>query len=340
MAIGSGLSSSFGFSLESAYGTYTAPSKFVRHKSASLQKTATRVQGDGIISSTYGEYLNQFVETTTGGMATVGFDIQSKNMGLLFQTLMGTTVTPVQQSSSSAYLQTHALADPFGKSLTMQVGLPQRGGTVTPATLKGCKVSKIDLSCGIDTVLSATATIDAQAYENSTSLATPSYTSNVNVFHGGQLTVKLGTYGSEAAVTGVKNVAVGIERAMDTAGYYAGATVAGTKSEPVLNGVAKVSGSITVDFTSATDFHNRVRDNSSTAMVLTWVGPLIASTYYETFTVTIPAVVFPAPTSFDIADRGVLSNQFAFEARYDGANPSTGANALATVSIISAESAL
>jgi len=334
MAIGSGLGSSFGFSSESAYGTYVAPTKFVRHKSASLQKTATRVQGDGIISGTYGEYLNQFVETTTGGMATVGFDIQSKNMGLLFQTLMGTTVTPVQQGATTAYLHTHALADPFGKSLTMQVGLPQRGGTVTPATLKGCKVSKIDLSCGIDTVLSATATIDAQAYENSTSLATPSYTSNVNVFHGGQLTVKLGTYTSEAAVSGVKNVALSIERAMDTSGYYAGATVAGTKSEPVLNGVAKVSGSVTVDMINLTDFHNRAVNNSNTSLVCTWVGPLIASTYYETFTVTIPAVVFPAPTSFDIADRGVLNNAFAFEARNDGTN------ALATVSIISAESAL
>jgi len=334
MAIGSGLGSSFGFSSESAYGTYTAPSKFLRHKSASLQKTATRVQGDGIISGTYGEYLNQFVETVTGGMGTVGFDIQSKNMGLLFQTLMGTTVTPVQQGATTAYLQTHTFGDPFGKSLSMQVGLPQRGGTVTPATLKGCKVSKIDLSCGIDTVLSATATIDAQAYENSTSLATPSYTSNVNVFHGGQLTVKLGTYGSEAAVSGVKNVALSIERAMDTSGYYAGATVAGTKSEPVLNGVAKVSGSVTVDMINLTDFHNRAVNNTNTSLICTWVGPLIASTYYETFTVTIPAVIFPAPTSFDIADRNVLQNQFAFEARYDGTN------ALATVAITSAESAL
>ena len=334
MAIGSGLGSSFGFSAESVYGTYVAPTKFVRHKSASLQKMATRVQGEGIISGTYGEYLNQFVEATTCGTGTVGFDIQSKNMGLLFQALMGTTVTPVQQSSSTAYLQTHTLADPFGKSLSMQVGLPQRGGTVTPSTLKGCKVAKIDLSCGIDTVLSATATIDAQAYENTTTLATPSYTSNVNVFHGGQLTVKLGTYGSEAAVSGVKNVAVSIDRAMDTAGYYAGATVAGTKSEPVLNAVSKVTGSITVDFINTTDFHARARDNSSTSLVMTWTGPLIASTYYEQFQITIPAVVFPAPTSFDAADRNVLSNQFAFEARYDGTN------ALATVAIISAESAL
>jgi hypothetical protein len=334
MAIGSGLGSSLGFSAESAYGTYVAPTKFVRHKSASLQKTATRVQGEGIQSGVYGEYLNQFVEAVTGGTGTIGFDIQSKNMGVLMQALMGTTVTPVQQGATTAYLQTHTLADPFGKSLSMQVGLPQRGGTVTPATLKGCKVAKLDLSCGIDSVLSATATIDAQAYENSTSLATPSYTSNVNVFHGGQLTVKLGTYGSEAAVSGVKNVAVSIDRAMDTAGYYAGATVAGTKSEPVLNAVSKITGSITVDMINLTDFHNRAVNNTSTSLVLTWTGPLIASTYYETFTVTIPAVVFPAPTSFDIADRGVLNNQFAFEARYDGTN------ALATIAITSAETTL
>jgi len=334
MAIGSGLGSSFGFSAESAFSTYVAPTKFVRHKSASFQKTATRVQGDGIQSGTYAEYLTQFVETTTGGTGTVAFDIQSKNMGLLIQALMGTTVTPVVQGATSAYLQTHTLADPFGKSLSMQVGLPQRGGTVTPATLKGCKVAKLDLSCGIDTVLSATASIDAFAYENSTSLATPSYTSSVNVFHGGQLTVKLGTFGSEASVSGVKSVAVSIDRAMDTSGYYAGATVAGTKSEPVLNAVSKVTGSITVDMINLTDFHNRAVANTSTALVLEWVGPLIASTYYETFRITIPAVVFPAPESFDIADRGVLNSTFNFEARYDGTN------ALATIAIISAESAL
>ena len=334
MAIGSGLGSSLGFSSEAGtYGNFVAPTKYVRHKSVSLQKTATRVQGEGIVAGAYSEYVNQWVEAVTGGMGTIGFDIQSKNMGLLFQTLMGTTVTPVQQGSSAAYLQTHALADPFGKSLTMQVGLPQRGGTVTPATLKGCKIAKLDLSCAIDSVLSATATIDAQAYENSTSLSAPtfsSYGTGVNVFHGGQLTVSL----AGSPVSGVKNVALSIDRAMDTSGYYAGATVAGTKSEPVLNAVSKVTGSVTVDFLNLTDFHNRAVGNTSTSLTMTWQGPLIASTYYETFSVSIPAVIFPAPTSFDVPDRSTLQNQFAFEARFDGTN------ALATVAITSAETAL
>jgi hypothetical protein len=47
---------------------------------------------------------------------------------------------------------------------------------------------------------------------------------------------------------------------------------------------------------------------------------LIASTYYETFTVTIPTVVFPSPESFNAADRNVLSHSFNFEWRYDGTN--------------------
>jgi hypothetical protein len=45
-------------------------------------------------------------------------------MGLLLQALMGTTVTPVQQVATAAYLQTHTLADTAGKSLTIQKGVP------------------------------------------------------------------------------------------------------------------------------------------------------------------------------------------------------------------------
>ena len=320
MAIGSGLGSSFGFSAESSYGTYVAPTKFVRHRSANIQKAANRVQGEGIQSGVYGMLLSQFVEATTAATGTVTFDVQSKGLGVLLNTLMGGTVSPVQQGATTAYLQTHTLADPFGKSMSVQVGLPQRGGTVTPATLKGAKVASVAFQAGVDSVLQATATLDAQAYENSTSLATPSYLSGVNVFHGGQMTVKIGTYGSEAAVSGVKTMSATINRGMDVAGYYAGATVPGTKSEPVLNAATSITGSFGVDFINTTDFHTRAVGNTSTSVVITFVGPLIASTYYETFTITIPSVVFPSPESFDVADRNVLNATFNWEWRYDGTN--------------------
>ena len=333
MAIGSGLGSSAGYVNESTYGTYVAPTKFARVKSATANKTATRVQGEGIQSGIHGMLSSQYVETVTGGSGQLAFDVQSKNMGLLLQTLMGTSVTPVVQGATSAYLQTHTLADPAGKSLTVQLGLPNRAGTVTPATLKGCKVTQAAFSCSVDGLLGATFDLDAFAYENSTALATPSYTSGVNAFHGGQMAVKLGTFGSEAAIVGVKSVACTIARPHDASGYYAGATVAGTKAEPVLNGATTISGTLDADFVTAADLHNRARDNSSTALVMEWVGPLIASTYYETFRITVPNIVFTSPEGFSVAGRDKLQHSFGWEWRYDGTNQPK-------IEVISAEVAL
>jgi hypothetical protein len=204
--------------------------------------------------------------------------------------------------------------------MTVQVGLPQRGGTVTPATLTGTKVSQAAFSCAVDGILQGTFDLDAQAYTTSQSLASVSYPSSVNVFHGQNLTVKLGTYGSEASVSGVKSVAATIARPMDTSGYYAGAATAGTKSEPVLNGATAITGTVEVDMIGLTDFHDRAIANSNTSLVLEWAGATIASTYKETFRITIPSIVFPSPESFSVADRSVLSHSFAWEWRYDGTN--------------------
>jgi len=87
-----------------------------------------------------------------------------------------------------------------------------------------------------------------------------------------------------------------------------------------LNAATSITGSFGVDFINTTDFHTRAVGNTSTSVVITFVGPLIASTYYETFTITIPSVVFPSPESFDVADRNVLNATFNWEWRFDGTN--------------------
>lgn len=318
MGIGSGLGSQVGWSVESTYGTYVAPTSFTRFRSFSPTKTATRVQGEGIAAGALGPYLSHWVETTTGGQATLAIDVQSKGMGKLFQALMGTSVTPVQQAATTAYLQTHTLADPYGKSLTVQGGLPLRGGTVTPANLLGVKVTGCDLSCSVDGLLQASFDLDARAYENSTALATASYLSS-NVFHGAQMAVKLGTYSSESAVTaGVRSVSVSIKRPESTDDVYAGAS--GLKAEPVLNAFADITGSVEADFTAVADWHNRARDNSTTSLVWEFIGPLIASTYYETFRVTLPGIKFTDPSLQGLDGPDVLSNSYGFAWGYDGTN--------------------
>lgn len=320
MAVGSGLASSFGYITQTQYTTGLAVTKFVRHRSISLQKTATRVQGEGINSGQYGLPSTQFVETVTGATGSVAFDVQSKTMGGLMQTLMGGTSTAVQIGTSVAYTHTHTLSDTFGDYLTVQAGLPQRGGTVSPATVVGAKITEMGFSCAVDGLLQATATLDGYSYNNSTALASVSYASGVNVFHGAQMTVKLGTYNSEAAVTGIRDASVTISRPHDAAAYYAGASVAGTKSEPVLNGATTISGSFTVDFAGLSDFHERVRDNSSTALILEWVGPTLG-TSNEKFTIRVPHIVFPSPESFAANGREQLSASFGWEWRDSGTSP-------------------
>jgi len=320
MAVGSGLASSFGYVTQTQYTTGLAVTKFVRHRSVSLQKTATRVQGEGINSGQYGLASTQFVETVTGASGSVAFDVQSKDMSGLFQVLMGGTSTAVQIGTSVAYTHTHTLGDTFGKYLTVQAGLPQRGGTVTPATVVGTKITEMSMTCAVDGLLQATATLDGFSYNNSTSLAAVSYSSGVNVFHGDQMTVKLGTYNSEASVSGIREASISISRPHDAAAYYAGASVAGTKSEPVLNGPTTISGSFTVDMVGLSEFHERARDNSSTALILEWTGPSLG-TSTEKLTLRVPHIVFPSPESFAANGREQLSASFAWEWRDSGTSP-------------------
>ena len=75
MAIGSGMGSSFGFSAETTYGTRVAPAKFVKHRSAAINRVPNRVQGEGIITGSFGPNLDHYVETYHAATGTVAIDV-------------------------------------------------------------------------------------------------------------------------------------------------------------------------------------------------------------------------------------------------------------------------
>ena len=242
MAIGSGLGSQLGFSAESTYGTYVAPTKFVRARSYDIQRVAGRQQGVGISTGQFGPLGSMYVETTNAATASLAFDVQNRGLGVLLNTLMGGTVTPTIQGAGPAYLAAFPIADTVGKSVTVQAGLPYRGGTVLPHTLRGGKITSAEFSASVDSLLSCTMSVDGKSFVTTDSLATAAYTSTA-VFHGAQMTLKMGTYNSETAVTGVRSVSVSIARPHDVSDYTAGSS--GLKSEPVLNGLADIG--VTID---------------------------------------------------------------------------------------------
>jgi hypothetical protein len=317
MAIGSGLGSQVGFSTESSWGTRVAAASFVRGTAYAANRAQNRVQGEGIQAGVLGNIGAHYVETTEAGEGSVSLDIQTVGMGPLLQALTGGTSTITQQGGSSAWLQTHTLGDPV-KSLTVQVGVPYRTGTVYVEELQGAKVTGAELSCSADSILTGSFNFDAKKWDNSQTLASASYVSAAP-FHGKQMSVKTGTYGAEAAVSGVRSMSLSWNNAMDTEDYTAGST--GLKAEQIRNGVVGITGSLTVDWltTSKTAFEDLRVANTSTSLVFKWTGALIAATYYYDLEICLPGVFFTGDSP-SISGPDVPQVDYGFDWKYDGTN--------------------
>jgi hypothetical protein len=315
MAIGSGLGAQLGISAETTYGTFVAPTKFIEFTKESLALKKTTAQSAGIAAGRLLPLSSRRVLTRREVQGSIDLEVTNKGMGLLLQALMGTTVTPVQQATTTAYLQTHTLADTAGKSLTIQKGVPLTTGTVTDKTFLGCKVTSGEFSCEAGDMLTSSFEFDGRDCDEGQTLAAASY-SAMSPFHFGQMAVKTGTYGTEAALDGIRKVSVKFERPQDTERFYAGQ--AALKKEPISNDQVKITGSLETDYVATTldDLHT---SDGGTSLVWEFVGANIASTYFETFRITLPAIrLDEGPPVVD--GFGVVKPTFNFTGLYDGTN--------------------
>ena len=242
--------------------------------------------------------------------------VYSKGLGLLLNGLLGGTVAPVQQGATAAWLQTHPLADPFGKFFTMQAAVPDLGGTPRPYTMVGSQVTSLELSCENGGGLMASWEVVGRDLSEAQSLAAPSFPT-CNEFHFGQSSFKLGTSGAEVAVDGIRKVSLKIERPRHDGGPYMGN--GGLRSQGVINDWAKISGTVEADFLDKTVFADRFAADTSTALVWEFVGPLIASTFFETFRVKIPMIFFDGDTP-TVDGPDVVKCSFPFVGQHDGTN--------------------
>lgn len=178
MGIGSGLGAQIGLAAESTYGTFVAPTRFPEFTKESLALKKTTATSTGIAANRLLALSSRRVVTRREATGSIDLEIANKGMGLFIQALMGTTVTPVQQGATTAYLQTHTLADTAGKSLSIQVGVPLTTGTVTDKSFVGCKVTSGEFSCGVGEMLTGSFEFDGKDCDESQTLAAASYVSN------------------------------------------------------------------------------------------------------------------------------------------------------------------
>lgn len=318
MAVPSGIAASVGWAAEVTYGTYVAPTRFLPGAFKPQKVTSTR-QGSGVIA---GEALARGarrVVTSTAGKGSLDLDVHNKSMGLLLQALMGTTVTPVQQGATTAYMQTHTLAnDNTGKTLSMQAGVPDLGGTVRPYTLLGAAVQSGEFSCGVDELLTLALELDGRAVSEAQALAAPSYATGLAPFHFAQSVVKVGTFGAEAAVTGIRKMSVKVSRAQDTGRFYHGA--AGLKAAPVPNGVLEVTGSIDHDYVDKTIFADRYAAQTPFSLVWEFTGAVISGAFNELLRITLPQCYLDDDGTPNADGPDVVKTSHKFTVLFDGTN--------------------
>lgn len=289
--VGSGVAASIGIGAESTYGTYAAPTRWPEFESETIKWVAHRVAGKGLRAGSLFEQAAQRATTTATVTGDAVMPCQVKGLGQWLGLIFGTqTVTPVQQGSTAAYLQTHVPASAQGQSATIQVGRPTTDGTVHPYNYLGCKVTKAVFEAKLNEPLRLTVTIDGKDFQETTALVSPTFQPPNPSLFWNQGNFQMGTYGSEATVEGVRSFMLTFERPQKVDNFYMDAT--GRKQEPVQNGLYVTTIELDTDYRSKAAFADVYAADTPQSIILPFTGALIASSYSYGLNFAFPSVRF------------------------------------------------
>jgi hypothetical protein len=327
--IASGVGGFFGIKTEATYGTFVAPDHFYVANSESLGLNKTTAQGSGFANGQLLDSGGRRVVTMSDASGTVALDAVSNQIGLLLKHLMGSGTSTV--IAGSAFTEVFTLADTLGLYFSGQVGIPDLAtGTLHPYSFQGGKVTGLEFSCDQGGILGMSVDMDFQALSESQTLAVPSYVAT-QPFHFAQESVKIGAFGSEAAIQGITKIDVKYARKLDTTRFYGNNL--GLKSEPVTNGKVGISGTLSADYVTKADLFDKYPADTPFSLVIAFTSTvLISGTSFPTLTLTLPNCYLDSgsPT---IAGLDVISGDLNFTCLYDGSH-------LPTITLITSDAVI
>lgn len=202
MGFPSGLSAQLGYKQETTWGTAVTPDTFVPFLSESLKYDPGILTSNGIITGTLLTRESQ----VTNGKITAGGDIQlemyDRSVGVLLYHALGSVTTT---ATTAPYTHTMSVSSLFGKGLTVQVGRPDKTGTVQPFTYSGCKVASWEVAVTAGEIGTLGMTLVAQDETTATGLVSATFTTPTpspmtGVYSGGSFSLA----GSSLCVRSVK----------------------------------------------------------------------------------------------------------------------------------------
>lgn len=270
----SGLDGQLGVATEETFGAFKAPSRFFEFISESLELTKNYVEPGGIRAgrAVQSNRLHKGTTRTAGGDFSIAF--YDQGMGILLNQLHGKTVTPekLEEKSKKVFKQVHEIGNssPFAKSMTVQVGRPDVGGTVNPFSYTGCKITEYKLSIDQGGEAMLGVTIDGIDELTGEALGAASYDTDALPFTFQEMAVNLG--GSEKV--NVQNITLTIAVGYNTERFTLGNK--GKKRQQIPNALISITADATLEFESLAD-HTRFVKEEEKALELVGVGEEIGT---------------------------------------------------------------
>jgi len=292
MAVGIGINTVFGFAPESTYGTYVAAAKFLEIQSENIKRSQMRLSKPSLRRASADHRV--LGKKSVGG----GFEFQFSYSGaeLLLKHVLGTNTTT--GSGPYTHTMTGAIALPTG--LSFYVGRDQAAISGSTAfRYEGCKISKLTLTQNAEEFLMAAAEVVGE--------------------DGSQAAAETPTYPTFSGATWdnfsceVDDVAVGVESAeitfvnnLATGRHNLGTA---TQREPLRNNVRDITGSLTLEYSDATQsiFAN-TRSLTTNKLELIWT-----KSASESLTITLPTVQWEGEDP-EVSDGGPIKFKLNFRA--------------------------
>lgn len=311
MAIKTGIAAQLGVKAESTYGTPVTVDRFYEFERESIQTDV------GIIRAAQlgaGRFLRNDRRKAyiRGAAGQLEFVMLNKNFGLLLEHAIGqNTVTGASANKTHTIIPDAAALQ--GKSLTVQVGRPDVGGTVRAFTYEGGKVKSWELKSAVDEPLRLVLDMDFENVLTATALASASYvaTQEMFIFTEGAITLN-------SVAQSVKSFSIKGDNMLNVARRF----ISNAKKEPLVAGIVPITGTLECEFEDLTRYAAWVAGTISASLVLTFtlatVIPTTAAPY--SLTITIDDLAYNGGTP-QVGGPDVVMNLIEFEALFDGTNP-------------------
>jgi tail tube protein len=357
----SGLSGQVGAVAESVYGTPVTVTHFYEFLSENFMFNPTWLDGQGLkagqaynrssrtVQSQFDVNGDLTMEHTSGEAANAVAD----SMGFWWKFALGSALVTPTVITGTAFKQVHTPGSKAGQFITVQVGRPQISGvTVQPFTYTGTKVTDWEFSCNDNQIAQLKVTMDGQTELTATGLAAASYPTpnglfsfaNATVFTiGGTASTSAGetTVAAGAAVTSrVNGITITGSNPMKVDRYGLGN--AGLKGEPIENAIPTITGTLSTEFFSRTEFYDVFKTAATTVLQLDFTkfdsagndaaGAAAGANPYR-LSFIFPAVKFKT-ASMNVTSPDVIPQSVGFQAYDDG----SGTNPVMQVKLVSKES--